>query len=229
MSNLSSPTITTKPCWKTIGIEGDRGCPELTALIHCRNCDVYARGGRDLFNRELPVGYQADWTQIIATTDRHLETSEKPLSLTLFRLHDEWFALTSAVFEAISPIVPIRRIPQRSNDRLLGLVNINGELQLCLSLSSLLGVTPNDTPIPERLIYPRMAMIQASPQERWVFPIDELQGIERIAPASLQTTPSNFKHHITQAIFDWQGRSVSYLNEVALLAAMSAAISKVMS
>jgi chemotaxis-related protein WspD len=227
MSNLTSSPP--QPCWKTIGIDGDRGCPELTALIHCRNCDVYARGGRDLFNRALPPGYQVDWTQIIATTEQHLETSEKPLSLTLFRLYDEWFALTSAVFEAISPIVPIRRIPQRSNDRLLGLVNINGELQLCLSLSSLLGVTPNDAPIPERLIYPRMAMIQASaqerPQERWVFPIDELQGIERIAPALLQTAPSNAKHHITQAIFDWQGRSVSYLDEVALLEAMSKVMS----
>jgi chemotaxis-related protein WspD len=221
MSNLSPPT--TKPCWKTIGIEGDRRCPELTALVHCRNCDVYAQGGRDLFNRQLPAGYQADWTRIIAEEDRHHEASEKPLSLTLFRLYNEWFALTSAVFESISPIVPIRRIPQRSNDRLLGLVNINGELQLCLSLSNLLGVTPNDSPSArQRLIYPRMAMIQASPQERWVFSIDELQGIERIAPTLMKAAPSN---SITQAIFDWQGRSVSYLNDVALFAA----IAKVMS
>jgi chemotaxis-related protein WspD len=224
MSNLSPPT--TKPCWKTIGIEGDRGCPELTTLVHCRNCDVYAQGGRDLFNRQLPAGYQADWTRMIAEDDRHQEASEKLLSLTLFRLHHEWFALTSAVFESISSIVPIRRIPQRSNDRLLGLVNINGELQLCLSLSSLLGITANaDSNVTDRLIYPRMAMIQASPQEGWVFPIDELQGIERIAPASLQTAPSNARHHITQAIFDWQGRSVSYLDEVALFAAMSKVMS----
>jgi chemotaxis-related protein WspD len=141
----------------------------------------------------------------------------------LFRLYNEWFALTSAVFESISPIVPIRRIPQRSNDRLLGLVNIHGELQLCLSLSNLLGITPNDSPSArQQLIYPRMAMIQASPQERWVFSIDELQGIERIAPTLMKAAPSN---SITQAIFDWQGRSVSYLNDVALFAA----IAKVMS
>jgi chemotaxis-related protein WspD len=210
-----------RSCWRTIGVDGDRSCPTLTELIHCRNCSIYAQGGRSLFDRPLPEDYRRDWTQSLAqgldlqgkTT---VETKVETLSLSLFRLEGEWFALPSEVFQSVWDRVVVRRIPQRSNALFLGLVNLGGELQLCFSLKNLLGVqTPIQTP--QTTAYPRMVVIQAQAQaDGWVFSVDELYGIERIKAGAIQTPPSHAKHHLTQGIFTWQGRSVSVLNAEVL-------------
>ena len=41
-------------CWRTIGITGDKSCPELATYIHCRNCPVLAEAARTFFARRLP-------------------------------------------------------------------------------------------------------------------------------------------------------------------------------
>ena len=33
-------------CWNTIGVSGDRSCPELNTHIHCRSCPVFAAAAR---------------------------------------------------------------------------------------------------------------------------------------------------------------------------------------
>jgi chemotaxis-related protein WspD len=223
MEEVLVPDVQTdlRSCWRSIGVDGDRSCPKLTALIHCRNCSIYSQGGRLLFDRPLPEDYRQDWTQSLAqgldlqgkTT---VKTKVETLSLSLFRLEEEWFALPSEVFQSVWDSAVVRRIPQRSNALFLGLVNLGGELQLCFSLKNLLGVqTPIQTP--QTMAYPRMVVIQAQAQaDGWVFSVDELYGIERIKAGAIQTPPSHAKHHLTQGIFTWQGRSVSVLNAEVL-------------
>jgi chemotaxis-related protein WspD len=261
---LPTKTIT---CWKTIGIQGDRSCPELREWVHCHNCPIYASAARDLLNQPLPRGYQDDWATVLATP---MVSDRSPViapttgaiatcSIAVFRLQDEWFGLATPVCQAITPIVPVRRIPQRSNDVLLGLVNIGGELQLCVSLAQLLGLSPpsnvtlsnvtlsnvtpsnvtpsnvtpsNVTPSDmmsvtpnqakpakradwtELLIYPRMLVIQLL-DDRWVFPVDDIYGIERFPRDRIQPAPTNvsqMQQHLTQGVIEWRGNFISYLD-----------------
>src|SRR5262249_19302391 len=55
-------------CWNHIGIAGDRTCPELIPLIHCRNCPVFAAAAQSFFNRPAPEGYLAEWSRWLASS-----------------------------------------------------------------------------------------------------------------------------------------------------------------
>ncbi len=211
----------TNRCWKTIGVDGgDRSCHQLQELIHCRNCTVYAQGGRSLFDQPLPNDYRQMLTALVS--DQRAQTlkasDQQFLSLSLFRLQEEWFGLAAAVFHSVAAVVPIRRLPGRSNGTFLGMVNFNGELQLCISLKQFLGVEEIATATKTTaLISPRMVMVQPEGEnldQRWVFAVDEFYGIERINPAQIQPplTSRIKSKRLTQGLFDWQGRSVSYLD-----------------
>jgi chemotaxis-related protein WspD len=211
----------TQSCWKTIGVDGgDRSCNQLPELIHCRNCKVYAQGGRSLFDQPLPADYRQMLTALVGDTRETTRQSsdQKFLSLSLFRLQDEWFGLAAGVFHSVAAVVPIRRLPGRSNGAFLGMVNFSGELQLCISLKQVLSL---DETAPRTkttaLISPRMVMVQPEREnldQRWVFAVDEFYGIERIDPAQIQAPPTSTvkSKRLTQGLFDWQGRSVSYLD-----------------
>jgi chemotaxis-related protein WspD len=208
-------------CWKSIGVAGDRSCPELLELSHCRNCAVYSAAGRDALNQPLPVGYQEAWAVVLATPVAP-SIATQTQSLAIFRLQNEWFGLAASVFQAVTPIVPIRRIPQRTNAVLLGIVNISGELQLCVSLADLLGLplaTGDDaTPQTARLTYARMVVVQLA-NERWVFPVDDIYGFERFAIDQVKPPPANVSQlpdRCTQGVIEWRGNSLSYLDDARL-------------
>jgi chemotaxis-related protein WspD len=211
----------TKICWKTIGVDGgDRSCDQLQELIHCRNCKVYAQGGRSLFDQPLPDDYRQMLTALVGDQrETTLKSSDQQsLSLSLFRLQDEWFGLAAGVFHSVATVVPIRRLPGRSNGAFLGMVNFSGELQLCISLKQVLSIDET-APMAKTtaLISPRMVMVQPEREnldQRWVFAVDEFYGIERIDPGQIQEPPTSTvkSKRLTQGLFDWQGRSVSYLD-----------------
>lgn len=227
----------TTSCWKTIGVEGgDRSCDQLPALIHCRNCSIYAQGGRLLFDRPMPADYRRKLTALIAEAKTtkpppSLSSEQQTLSLSLFRLQNEWFGLAAGVFDAVAAVAPIRQIPGRSNAVFLGLVNFNGELQLCISLKQVLGLcettsttqTPTAQTSATGLIPPRMVMVQPERDSncRWVFTVDEFYGIQRIDSSQIQAPPASpgrasTQASFTQGLFEWQGKSVSYLDPESL-------------
>jgi chemotaxis-related protein WspD len=191
-------------CWKTIGIQGDRSCAELPTVGHCRNCQVYSRIGRDLLNRPFPQDYPTEWAMNLAQPIE-ADNQAKTKSLAIFRLQNEWFALSAEVLSSVTTIVPIRHIPQRSNGILLGLVNIQGELQLAISLAALLGLGDlqqveisqaeaiaaqfTSQSIGNRA-YARMVLVQLA-GARWVFAVDDIYGIERFGLEEMKPAPAN--------------------------------------
>ena len=65
---IARPAQVTPPqsdCWRTIGIAGDKSCPELERFIHCRNCPVLAEAARTFFDRAAPAGYIDAWREIL--------------------------------------------------------------------------------------------------------------------------------------------------------------------
>jgi chemotaxis-related protein WspD len=218
-------------CWNKIGVTGDRSCPELDTFIHCRNCPVYAAAARTFFDRPAPEGYLAEWSRWLAGSatrdtpgDSHGEGNDDALardgeavSVLIFRLGAEWLAFrTQTVAEVTSPR-PVHRIPHRSNQVLVGLVNLQGQVQLCVSLRGLLGV--ESTGASTRLVVLR----DRDRSETWAFEADEVLGVHRVPRSHLRGVPSTLVNPavgFSQAVLSWNDRSIGLLDEHRVFTAL---------
>src|ERR1700675_2707168 len=66
-NSKSLSSLKLNDCWNKIGVWGDRECPELKRVIHCRNCIVYSSAAAQLLGAELPQDYLERWTKHFAS------------------------------------------------------------------------------------------------------------------------------------------------------------------
>ena len=97
-----------------------------------------AFAARTFFNRQPPPQYLEEWVERLAQPEEQVE--QDLLSLVIFRLHDEYLAVQTRCLVEVTLPQPIHAIPHRTNDVVLGLVNIRGQLRICFSAHGLLGV-----------------------------------------------------------------------------------------
>ncbi|MEM9541964.1 MAG: chemotaxis protein CheW [Cyanobacteria bacterium P01_E01_bin.42] len=217
-------------CWNRIGVRGDRTCPELETAIHCYNCPIYSQAGRELFDRPPPEGYAREWTQKLAVPQNSLPEQEREmLSLCLFRLGQEWLALPAGIVDRATNTSPVHSLPHRSNPILRGIVNLRGQLHLCVSLHALLGISESVETARENMpgCYPRLLAI-GKQQDIWTFATDEFYGLHRCSREALGNTPafnSKILESFTLGILAWEERHASYLDVELLFATLRQAIS----
>jgi chemotaxis-related protein WspD len=209
-------------CWKVIGTMGDSSCNQLPELGHCRHCRVYSESGKKLFDRDIPQEYREEWKLNLAQIKE--EQAPDLVSLLVFRLHDEWLALKTIVFHEVTPVKPVHSVPSRSNRRFRGVVNINGEMLLCVSLEALLGLenhqTTAGTPVQ---VQGRMVVI-GPPEGRFVFAVDEISGVQLISPANVRPAPSTISEspiQLVKGVFHLTEQKVGFLDEEKLLEFMN--------
>jgi len=251
-SGLTSLPIAAGDCWNRIGTAGDRSCPELKTHIHCRNCPVFASAARTFFDRPAPQRYLAEWTQWLAGSleagnfeagTGAAQSDRDLVSVLIFRLGREWMALPTQAIAEVTVPRPVHRIPHRSNAILIGLVNLRGQLQLCISLHGLLGVESPQSPSSQFLSQgsntetERTAATGSSPtsgarlivlrdrgrSESWIFAAEEVLGVHRLPRSqmrSVSSTLANPEVSFSQAILSWEDRSVSFLDEQRVFAAL---------
>ncbi|HAZ42942.1 MAG TPA: chemotaxis protein CheW [Cyanobacteria bacterium UBA11369] len=217
----------TNDCWNQIGVGGDRSCPELKTFIHCRNCPVYSAAGRSLLEKEVPSGYLQEWTDLLRSSVGSLNrvAPRGTISVGIFRLEGEWLALSAKTIEEVTQACVIRTLPHRTNNIILGLVNIRGEIQICISLKTFLGLDTPDTQLQHisPVVYERMIVVEKD-GSRWVFPVDEIYGIHRIHPDEIGNVPSTVskvQETYTKGVIKWQDKSVSYLDDELLFYALT--------
>ncbi len=257
-SQLPGLSIANSDCWNQIGTSGDQSCPELQTHIHCRNCPVFASAARTFFDRPAPEGYLTEWTEWLSGSggasslrveENLAEGDRGGISVLIFRLGQEWLAFRTQTVAEVTLARPVHRIPHRSNEILVGLVNLRGQLQLCVSLHGLLGVdlpqaspahAPTDphptppgakseadigshssscTPPGSRLVVLR----DRERSEIWVFAAEDVLGIHRLSRMHMQSVSSSLANpevSFSQAILTWEGRSVSFLDEQRVFAAL---------
>lgn len=215
------PSAPDRTCWKEIGTFGDRSCPELAALAHCRNCPVYAAAGRRLLDREFPDGYREEWTTLLAN---HKDSGEvETFSTIVFRLREELLALKTVFFQQAAEAAVPHTIPLRTGEVFKGIINVNGELVLCVSVAALLGITGEEGATAVRKVYPRLVVVNREGQ-RFAFPTDEILGVHRFPLAAIQELPATVSRSIralTAGILPWQGKTVGLLEEEKFFAALS--------
>lgn len=221
-------------CWRTIGVTGDRSCPELKTYIHCRNCPVMAEAARAFFDRLAPIGYLESWSGILE--ERGGGTDLDVLSVLVFRLADEWLALPASALVEVTKERRCHRVPHRTGGVLEGLVNIRGQLQVCVSAQRLLGIeaAPSSPATPAtdsiRIDSPelrRLLVIERQGRlgpDRWVFPVDQVAGVIRVGRAMLRAVPATVSQSGARyclALFDWQGVIVGILDETRFIDALN--------
>jgi chemotaxis-related protein WspD len=198
-------------CWNRIGVHGDGSCPELRQHVHCRNCSVYANAGRQLLDRPLPAGYRREWTEHFARVKPALAPART--SAVLFRIQTEWLALPTHVFQEVAEQRLVHSLPHRRLGPVLGLVNIRGELIICVALSRILGI---ETPAPragKRTIQDRLLVVNWE-GHRLAFPVAEIHGIHRFQSHELKEPPATVARSsasFTEGVFLWEKRTVGFL------------------
>jgi chemotaxis-related protein WspD len=201
-------------CWREIGVSGDFSCARLTEAVHCRNCEEYNKAGRQLLDREIPEGFLDEWTRNLADV-KEAEVAEA-VSVIVFRVREEWLALRTVCLQETVNGRSVHDVPSRSNSIFKGVVNVNGELLLCMSAADVLESGAEARPAYSGTkAYERMLVVKFE-GERYVFPVDEVLGIHRISvddfdepPATISKSPTTF----VKSIFAFKEKRVGLLDE----------------
>jgi chemotaxis-related protein WspD len=197
-------------CWNRIGVHGDGSCPELRQHVHCRNCSVYSNAGRQLLDRPLPPDYRREWTEHFARI-KHAPAPART-SAVLFRIQSEWLALPTQVFQEVAERRLVHSLPHRRLGLVLGLVNIRGELVICVSLGRLLGLEATPARAHQR-IHDRFLVVNWE-GNHLAFPVAEIHGIYRFQAQELKDPPATLARSnpsFTQGVLLWEQRTVGFL------------------
>lgn len=213
-------------CWRRIGVSGDRSCPELRLYVHCRNCPTYADAATRLLDRAPPGGYLEEWSEHLASAGvaKPVVAATPPVaSLTIFRVAGEWLALPTTVVHEVAELRVVHSLPHRRNGILLGIVNLQGTLVVCVSLGALLGLAAETTP---DVAQPRLLVIGGTTRRdstRFVFRADAVYGLLRPESRALSRVPATLggaSARFSQALLTWQDRKVGCLDATLVLAGL---------
>lgn len=194
-------------CWKRIGIQGDRSCPELARHSHCRNCPVFSLAAGQLLDRDLPDGGETGLISQIGLPPEETQTEIE--SVIIFRVGKEWFALPTQILDEVVGLRPIHSLPHRRHPALLGIVNVRGDLVVCLSIAQLL-IGTSEGGASSRLI------VVQDGGGRLAFPVDEVQHTHHHSLSELARAPETVARsasRFTKGLLSWRGKSVGRLDE----------------
>ncbi len=169
-------------CWRFIGVQGgDHSCERLLEVLHCRNCPIYADAARALFDRESPPDAASDGANEL----RHAGSMRTAL---VFRLGTQWLGLPPGMVAEVAANPPVRRLAHRTEGRIEGVVNVRGELRLCVSLIELLGLGRRDAgSATARLV---LVEDESGPL---AFRCDEVRGLLPYSDADIEPAPDTLR------------------------------------
>lgn len=212
-------------CWNRIGVRGDGSCPQLERHIHCRNCPVFSAAARTLLDAPAPAEFLTLATEHFAQAAQvaaEPAAASDAQSVIVFRVRAEWFALRTAACLEIADLRPIHPLPHRRNGIVLGVANVRGELLVCISLAAILAVAaqPEATlPSARRGAVVQRLLVARGEAGPVVFPVDEVQGVERLSARDLTAIPATLalaQMTYTKAILSIGERPVGLLDEQLL-------------
>lgn len=212
-------------CWTRIGVYGDASCPELARFVHCRNCQVYSDAGVQLLDRPLPEGYRRERSEHFALQkDR---PGARPVSALVFRVQKEWLALPADSIQEVAERRAIHTLPHRRQGIVAGLVNIRGELLICISLGRLLGMNKLESHSKGPRRFDRLLVARWNNQ-RLVFPVEEVHGVQKLASRDLSEPPLTIgksSPSYTRGVFAWKDHGVGFLDAELLFSTLNRSLS----
>lgn len=213
-------------CWNKIGVRGDASCAELKQHIHCRNCPAYSAAASTLFNRDLPATHLSDWTAHFAEK-RQVEEPDSHSAI-IFRIETEWFALPTCALDEVAGPRKVHSLPHLRSGIVLGLVNVRGELLVCVSLARMLRI--GDVGLSElqrQDSHAKRLMVIRHNGRRLAFPVDEILSIDRYHPRELRSVPATIAKAsaaYTKAILSLKDKTVGWLDDQLLAHALDKSV-----
>jgi len=212
-------------CWNTIGVWSDtkKRCEKLVDVIHCRNCTIYSAAGRSMLERSLPDDYESNWAEIFSEIKKDKLLGFE--SVTIFRLGNEWMALPTNSIQEVTDVCSVHSIPHNKTPVLRGLVNLRGQLKICVSLGQLMDIekaekySGQDT---KERIYERMISVEHN-ESQYVFLVSEVSGTFHYHPSELKPAPSTLSQSagtFTRGIIEWKNNYVACLDAELLFYSM---------
>jgi chemotaxis-related protein WspD len=195
-------------CWKTIGVMGDGSCELLDQYVHCRHCPEYSGAGRNILDRPAPDEVVEEWTENIASA----KETEQPdtISVVMFRICEDWMAIRASVCQEMIDNRDVHSVPFRTNKFFRGLVNVNGELLLCLSLAALLDIENGADEEFRRMI------VVKSDSDRYAVAVNEMPGVIKVEKKIIEKTPSTLAKSamaFSRGIFRYNNKKVGLIDE----------------
>jgi len=197
-------------CWRRIGVYGgDQSCPMLIESLHCRNCPVFSDAARTLFERESEPESADAW-------DRAGGGQETQSAALVFRLGQQWLGLPPLLVAEVAARQPLRRLAHRTTGKLEGVVNVRGELHLCVALGELLGLGARS----ETGGTARMVLVRDAQARVLAFRCEEVAGLQHFPKAALQPPPDTLPEPMrgcVEGLFPVESGHVAMLEGEAVL------------
>lgn len=207
-------------CWHSIGVWGneDPRCPRLEEVIHCQNCDVFHAASLAVYERALPGDYRLEWTDVLARSKERVASDIR--SVIVFRIGDEWVAIAAGLCKEISRMMKVHRLPHNTSQVLRGVVNNGGEIRICFSLGSLLGIGKANQIFGKEFftVYARMIVMEVAGR-RYVFPVSEIKGLHYYREADLGPLPDTLLGSAAsymKGVIKWDDKIIGCLDEALL-------------
>ena len=130
----------------------------------------------------------------------------------LFRLEQEWFALSASCIKAVNPTTQTHSLPHKSNEILLGITNVEGIFIPEIDLKNLLKIDLKTG----SSVNKHLSILIQSNSQTFIFKTDEIQGIISIDEKQIEALPSNValnKNIYTTGIFSLVEKKVNILSE----------------
>jgi chemotaxis-related protein WspD len=141
-------------------------------------------------------------------------------SVVIFRIGKEWLALSTEALQEIGERSSVRSLPGHRGGILSGLVNVRGELLVCVALEAVLGIDKDaEKPAASKFSNGRM-MICKRGNARLAFHVSEVYGLHRYHPRDLRSPPATLakaeKGIYTLGVLPWNDRIVGCLDDELL-------------
>lgn len=111
-------------------------------------------------------------------------------SIFIFRLGPEWLALVSSVIDEVVEPRAIHSLPHRRDGIVRGLVNVRGQLTLCVALEPLFQLEEGSHLGSGHGVLGRRLVVLAVKDQRVAFEADEVHGSHRYDPAGVGNVPA---------------------------------------
>lgn len=172
-----------------------------------------------LLDREVTEEFLRESTAQVAARKSIVELGTK--SVVLFRIGAEWFALPTGVLQEIADRSTVRTLPGHQGGILSGLVNVRGELLLCLALGVVLGVDKSGEKLESgKPASSERLMICKRGDARLVFQVSEVYGLHRYHPRELKNAPATLARSAegiyTFGVVRWKDKIVGCLDDELL-------------
>ena len=188
--------------------------------------EQHTSAGR-LLDREATAAFLRESTAFVAVKRDLIAQSTK--SVVVFRIGVEWLALPTGVVQEVSDRCTVRTMPDHRGGILSGVINVRGELLLCVSLIAFLGLDQVVGAQPsKRTTLSDRLLICKHGEDRLAFPVSEVHGLHSYHPGDLREAPATLtratRGAYTLGVAPWRDRIVGYLDDELMFYAVNKAL-----